>query len=254
VLEELDNYVSKRDARKAQQSSFSKSDERVRRVLNALFLRSVGGDRRPPLIQPTDVFPECREFEDRFDDIRAEVDRLLERRSLARYHDIDPMRATEVARDWRLYFIYMMGEFNERARIDCPTVVELVKNMPRAISAIISVLEPGVNLAAHSGPYAGVLRYHLALRVPRNRPPSIRVKDQHYTWKEREAIVLDDCFEHEVINQSDDLRVVLMVDFRRPMNPIYDRVNRFALSRRRQQARELIRTANLANEQRGESA
>jgi aspartyl/asparaginyl beta-hydroxylase (cupin superfamily) len=45
----------------------------------------------------------------------------------------------------------------------------------------------------------------------------MRVKDQYYTWKEGQSIVFDDSWEHEVYNRSDDLRVVLLVDFLRPM-------------------------------------
>jgi len=45
----------------------------------------------------------------------------------------------------------------------------------------------------------------------------MRVKDKFHTWKEGQSIVFDDSLEHEVYNQSDDIRVVLIVDFFRPM-------------------------------------
>ena len=31
-----------------------------------------------------------------------------------------------------------------------------------------------------------------------------------YTWKEGKSIVLDDVFEHEVVNKSDDIRIIQM--------------------------------------------
>ena len=57
-------------------------------------------------------------------------------------------------------------------------------------------------------------------------PPRIRVDETWHTWQPGKSIVLDDSFEHEVVNESDELRVILMVDFFRPMNPIFEYVNR----------------------------
>lgn len=36
-------------------------------------------------------------------------------------------------------------------------------------------------------------------------------------WKEGEAVVIDDTYPHEVWNDTDETRVVLLVQFRRPM-------------------------------------
>ena len=61
----------------------------------------------------------------------------------------------------------------------------------------------------------------------RTNRPSIRVKDQHYTWREGESLLFDDSWEHEVINHSSSQRVVLIVDVRRPMPFAFDALNRF---------------------------
>jgi Aspartyl/Asparaginyl beta-hydroxylase len=50
-----------------------------------------------------------------------------------------------------------------------------------------------------------------------NLTPYIRIKDKFHTWKEGEGIIFDDSWEHEVYNRSNDIRVVLIVDFFRPM-------------------------------------
>lgn len=65
-----------------------------------------------------------------------------------------------------------------------------------------------------------MLRYHLGLRIPKVNPPSIRMYDQWYTWKEHECLVLDDFYNHEVVNKSGEIRVILTIDFLRPMNPV----------------------------------
>lgn len=228
----------------ALRGSISKNNPWIRSALNAVFLAASGGAGRPSLLEPRDVFPSCREFEDRFDAIRDEVDRLMERRTLSTYEEIDPLRAAEVSTKWKLYYAYMLGKVNQRAKEDCPTLLSVASALPNVVSATISVLEGGVSLAAHSGPYAGILRYHLALRVPERNPPSIRVGNAWYTWKEGESVVIDDSFEHEVRNESDGIRVVLIVDFLRPMNFLCDAVNRYALSLKGRWSNQMMTRAN----------
>jgi aspartate beta-hydroxylase/beta-hydroxylase len=92
------------------------------------------------------------------------------------------------------------------------------QNTGRRFGVFFSILDPGKSIPAHRGPYLRYLRYHLALRVPKNNPPKMRVKDEFYLWEEGKSIVFDDSLEHEVYNKSDETRVVLIVDFLRPMN------------------------------------
>ena len=72
-----------------------------------------------------------------------------------------------------------------------------------------------------------VVRLHLGLIVPEDRASCwIRVDDQICTWEEGKVIVFDDTYEHEVRNDTPDRRVVLFVDFDRPMDRIGSLVNR----------------------------
>lgn len=45
----------------------------------------------------------------------------------------------------------------------------------------------------------------------------MRVKDEFHTWEEGRSILFDDSWNHEVMNKSDDMRVVLIVDVLRPV-------------------------------------
>lgn len=224
--------------------SLSHNKEKFRYLINAMFINSWGGDKRARIIETKDIFPRALEFEKRFPEVKAEVCRLLEKRSLTTYKEIDPLRAAEVSNNWKLYYVYFFGRTNKQAEIDCPIILEIVRSIPNAINASISLLDPGVELAAHSGPYAGILRYHLGLIVPKNNPPSLRVDQQWHTWTEGRGIVFDDFFEHEVVNKSDGMRVILMVDFLRPMNPIYNAINRFSMWLNRKWSAYLINKTN----------
>jgi beta-hydroxylase len=45
----------------------------------------------------------------------------------------------------------------------------------------------------------------------------IRVENDVYRWKEGEAVVFDDAYEHEAWNRTLHTRVVLFVDFVKPL-------------------------------------
>jgi aspartate beta-hydroxylase len=89
------------------------------------------------------------------------------------------------------------------------------------------ILDPSTSVPEHEGPYLGYLRYHPGLRAPKNNPPKIVVNGQDYIWKESEAVMFDDSWPHEVINNSNELRAMLIVDVLRPVPFTGSIVNRF---------------------------
>lgn len=224
--------------------SISKNNAFLRKFLNKLFLSSVGGNQRPPLLVASEVFPESKILESNFTKIHEEITSLINKRELTRYKDIDPVRAAEVSENWKLYYALFMWEENERARNDCPTLLRLIKGMPNVINATVAVLEPGVTLAAHEGPYAGILRYHIGIEVPEKKPPYIRVMNEYHTWAVGKSIVLDDCYEHEVYNEADDKRVILMIDFMRPMSAPLHFINLCCLKLKKRWGGIMINKAN----------
>jgi len=100
-----------------------------------------------------------------------------------------------------------------------------------------STLHGRSSIKAHTGPMNLRLRIHLPLVVPRDddaggdspsssassserrrrRPiAGIRVADQVREWHEGSALVLDDSYVHEAWNDSDDCRVVFLLDIWHP--------------------------------------
>jgi aspartyl/asparaginyl beta-hydroxylase (cupin superfamily) len=68
--------------------------------------------------------------------------------------------------------------------------------------------------AGHCGPTNARLRLHLGLVVPDGC--SIRVGDEVRSWVEGRCLLFDDSFEHEVWNDADEERLVLIVDVWHP--------------------------------------
>ncbi|TMJ37928.1 MAG: aspartyl/asparaginyl beta-hydroxylase domain-containing protein [Alphaproteobacteria bacterium] len=83
---------------------------------------------------------------------------------------------------------------------------------------MFSILSPGYHIPAHSGVSKGILRTHLGLIIPKDAEKCrMRVDDKIQVWRPGEIFVFDDTYEHEVWNDTDDERVILLFDFDRPM-------------------------------------
>lgn len=119
---------------------------------------------------------------------------------------------------WKTYFLVGYGIEFPRNMERCPETTRLVRQIPGMTTAMFSILAPGKRIPPHSGPFAGVLRYHLALEVPASPGRcAIRVGGEVRTWQVGRSLVFDDVFEHEVWNDTSETRVVLFVDFKRPL-------------------------------------
>lgn len=102
---------------------------------------------------------------------------------------------------------------------------------PRGPYRFFSILEAGKRIPLHKGPYNGVLRLHLGLRVPEPREQCwIEVDGQRYAWREGEAVIFDDLYPHQVHNDTEGLRAVLFVDFERPCRAPVRWLNRLVLA------------------------
>jgi aspartyl/asparaginyl beta-hydroxylase (cupin superfamily) len=191
--------------------------------INRWYYRAAGGENRPAFYDIDAIYPSLRELDRNHAVIREEMEAVLSRRDrIPRYHDLARSEqyisgTVDADKDWKVFMLRSMTGTPAANQAKCPRTTALLEKIPNVYQAFFSILDPGKSIPAHSGGYLGYLRYHLGLLVPKNRPPSMRVKDQIHTWKEGESIVFDDSWEHEVYNKSDSLRVVLIVDFLRPM-------------------------------------
>ena len=83
---------------------------------------------------------------------------------------------------------------------------------------MFSILAPHKHIPEHCGPYKGLIRYHLGLKVPDDGSRCrIRVGEEYAAWREGASLIFDDTVEHEVWNDTDETRVVLFLDVARPL-------------------------------------
>ncbi len=121
---------------------------------------------------------------------------------------------------WRSYFLWGYG-YPIRENLErCPATARLVEAIPGLNSAFFSILAPGTHIPAHRGVTKGLITCHLALIVPRDGDVRMRVHDRVVRWAEGQTLVFDDTYDHEVWNDTDGTRVVLLIQFERPLrNP-----------------------------------
>lgn len=112
----------------------------------------------------------------------------------------------------------------------CPVLHGILKQCPEVISALIAILAPKSKLSAHTGWYKGIFKYHLPLIVPKCGDCRIRVDKTWIDFEENKSIMFDDTFEHEVRNNCDEYRVILLFDVRRnDLNRFLSAVNSIVL-------------------------
>ncbi len=172
-----------------------------------------------PFLDPG-LLPWTSVLEAHWEEIRAELDEVLLRRDdLPNFQDISTDQATITDDDrWKTFFLYGYGFRSEANCARCPRTAALVAQVPGMTTAMFSILSPGKHIGEHRGPYRGVLRYHLGLRIPSPAERAgIRVGGEVRHWAEGGSLLFDDGYEHSAWNDTDGIRAVLFMDVVRPL-------------------------------------
>jgi beta-hydroxylase len=185
-----------------------------------------------PCVYDSTAFPWIAAIEGEWRAVRGELDRVMVRKAdLPNVQDITA-DAVSLSRDarWKIFPLVAYG-VRSQPNIDlCPETWRIVQRIPGLTTAMFSILEPGKHLPPHRGPYNGVLRLHLGLLVPEPRERlAIRVGPEQRHWQEGRALIFDDAYEHEAWNDSAQVRVVLFVDFEKPLRFPANLLNRLLL-------------------------
>ena len=154
--------------------------------------------------------------------IAKELDAILQYADeLPRFQDISPDQAKNISKDnlWKTFFLYGYGVKLEQNCEACPETTRIIEQIPGLKTAFFSIMMPGKHIPEHRGPYKGVLRCHLPVKVPQDyQQCGIRVDDEIRHWEAGRIIVFDDSYPHEAWNKTDEIRVVLFLDIVRPMS------------------------------------
>ena len=172
-------------------------------------------------------FEWAEEFRTHWPKIRAELDAQLQHReNIPLFQEISPDQYKIAPDDqWRTFVLYGLGHRSDLACELCPETAAALERVPNLESAFFSILAPGKHVPRHRGVTKGMVRCHLGLKVPDDPEHCFMDlegegdhSDQRCTWKDGELFFFDDTYKHEVWNDTDEERVVLLFDFERPMS------------------------------------
>jgi ornithine lipid ester-linked acyl 2-hydroxylase len=181
-----------------------------------------------PWVYDNRLFPWVASIESSWKTIRIELDRVLARTNeLPNVQDIT-LDATAITKDdgWKIFLFVAYGIKSEPNIALCPQTWKIVQQIPGLKTAMFSLFQPGKRLPPHRGPYNGVLRLHLGLLVPEHgNDLGIRIGSETVSWTEGTVLIFDDAYEHEAWNETGKPRVVLFVDFEKPLRFPFNIIN-----------------------------
>jgi aspartate beta-hydroxylase len=185
---------------------------------------------RLPAIQFYDrkEFPWLPRLEAAADTIRAELEPVLRENtaemrpyvSHAAGAPINQWAELNHSPRWSAFFLWEDGVRNDAHCARCPETAALLDTIPMLDMArygptvLFSILSPHTHIPPHSS----VTNARLVVHLPLIAPPDcrFRVGNEIREWKCGEAWVFDDTIEHEAWNDSDQLRVIMMIDIWNP--------------------------------------
>lgn len=122
---------------------------------------------------------------------------------------------------WSAFFLWKDGKRLDDHCARCPRTAEALAQAGMAQvpgyapTAFFSVLEPHTHIPPHTGVTNTRLVVHLPLILPGNC--RFRVGNETRDWEMGKAWVFDDTIEHEAWNDSDQTRVILIIDVWNPL-------------------------------------
>jgi len=148
--------------------------------------------------------------------IAAESAQLVPYIQYAEHEPVAQWRELNHSRDWTSIHLIQRGEICEANARHCPQTMALLNSFPQpqikgcGANAMFSLLAPHTAIPPHTG----VANFRLVCHLPLIVPPgcSFRVGAQTREWQRGEAWVFDDTLEHEALNPTDELRVIMIID------------------------------------------
>nr|CAB3223793.1 aspartyl/asparaginyl beta-hydroxylase-like [Phallusia mammillata] len=123
--------------------------------------------------------------------------------------------------NWRQFTLFAKGDKTAECN-RVPKTCALIDKMPNAKGCRrgqikYSVMMPGTHVWPHTGPTNCRLRMHLGLVIPKTGDGArLRCADEYRTWEEGKVLIFDDSYEHEVWQNAESFRLILIVDVWHP--------------------------------------
>jgi Aspartyl/asparaginyl beta-hydroxylase and related dioxygenases len=193
---------------------------RVRSRMRRLY----AGIDTPPVLDMETYFPQSEALQVLYPALRDEALALYAgAEGIPRFHEISATQqriSASDGRSWRMYMVKSYGHLIRANAARTPALAGFLAANPEVSTAAFSFLDPGKHIPPHRGPFRGILRYHLCLHAPdsgTDQAPWLAVDGTRYPYEEGGALLWDDTFTHEVLNPGPHPRIALLLDVKRPV-------------------------------------
>ena len=122
---------------------------------------------------------------------------------------------------WTQAELLIYGLWKEKNIKLFPQTYELIKNIKNISTCYFSILTPNTQIHPHIGDTDAYYRFHLGLIIPKGLPEcGIQVGSEKRDWKENEFTIFNDVYKHTAWNNTNEIRVVLIIDILRDFEDI----------------------------------
>ena len=164
------------------------------------------------------IFPELKVLHDNWETIRDEALKLNDKGAIKKSDDLDDLGFNSFFKTgWTRFYIKWYSSSLASAERLCPETLRMVESIPSIKGAMFAMLPPGARLVKHRDPFAGSLRYHMGLTTPNDDACFIDVDGTKYSWRDGEVVMFDETYIHYAENKTDQNRIILFLDIRRPV-------------------------------------
>lgn len=168
-----------------------------------------------PIFDPSD-FEFTKTLNENHDLILNECSSMIKDRDIQSDYLLRPDEHQLHEGEWLWASYILKGKRQNNFRSMFPGTAKSLDSIQRLMtsipfgSAFFSTLMPNSRIKPHHGPCNLRIRCHYPLIVPTGGKCGMRVADEVISWKVGEPLIFDDCYEHEVWNDSNEPRVVLL--------------------------------------------
>jgi len=154
-------------------------------------------------------------LENNYDIILKELHQLIEEKD----KNIIPYPNKSLADkhgNWTIFNLYQWGKKRAENCQKCLNTTSILEQMNGMVSCSFSILKPHSSIKPHKGDSNVMYRCHLTLKCEDTLPNiGMRVRDEKISWENGKLFAFCDAYEHEVWNNTDNERFILIVDILR---------------------------------------
>ena len=149
-----------------------------------------------------------------YEDIRKELVDVTEGNDLF-YTEAENRNSHNIDGSWKTLLVKDRYSYTDLAKKHFQKTIEWLEKCENDFLLVkFSALDPGTHIRPHTGPSNERLRSHFTLI--HSGGARLRVGSEWRTWEEGKVVIFDSSWEHEVVHEGPNRRVVLILDVWHP--------------------------------------